>query len=319
MLRSWRRVLWAMVVLAVAGLAATATASAPAGARPTSPALGPTAGVSVDGAVNAPATFTLAQLAALPQTTVTVPAAVPGGRATTYTGVSLEDLVKLAQPLVPKAKNALARVTVDVRDASGRVVTFALGELDPSFGNHPAYLVLTRGGVPLRDAPELLVPGDTVPTRSLAGVVEVTVSVQSPPTTAPPSAGAITVHDGARTVVLSARRLALLPSVTLNVAFGGPGGIQHHTETGPLLALVLAAAGIPATSSTWVAAVGSDGYVATVTPAEATAGGRPLILSLAEDGVRLAQPRLVAAGDVKGGRYVSDVTDLYAGQAFPLG
>ncbi|HEU0318013.1 MAG TPA: hypothetical protein VFR49_11830, partial [Solirubrobacteraceae bacterium] len=154
-----------MVVLAVAALAATATA----GARPASPTLAAAPGVSVDGAVNAPATFTLAQLAALPQTTVTVPAAVPSGRTTTYTGVSLEDLVTLAQPLLPKAKNALLRVTVDVRDESGRVVTFALGELDPSFGNHPAYLVLTRDGVPLRDAPELLVPGDTVSTRSLGG------------------------------------------------------------------------------------------------------------------------------------------------------
>jgi hypothetical protein len=42
-------------------------------------------------------------------------------------------------------------------------------------------------------------------------------------------------------------------------------------------------------------------------------GGRPLILSLVEDGVSLVQPRLVTDGDVKGGRYVSDVVDLYGG------
>src|SRR6185437_1426545 len=52
--------------------------------------------------------------------------------------------------------------------------------------------------------------------------------------------------------------------------------------------------------STWVAAVGLDNYVATVTPAEQLAGGRPLQLSLTEDGVALAQPRLVTDGDVKG-------------------
>jgi hypothetical protein len=120
-------------------------------------------------------------------------------------------------------------------------------------------------------------------------------------------------------VVLSARRHALLPSETLNVSFGGPGGIAHHTESGPALTLVLAVAGVPATSSTWVAGVGADGYLATVTPAEASAGGRPLVLSIEEDAVALAQPRLVAAGDVKGGRDVSEVTDLYAGQAFPVG
>ena len=42
-------------------------------------------------------------------------------------------------------------------------------------------------------------------------------------------------------------------------------------------------------------------------------GGRPLQLSLNEDGVAQAEPRLVADGDVKGGRYVSDVVDIHAG------
>jgi hypothetical protein len=69
--------------------------------------------------------------------------------------------------------------------------------------------------------------------------------------------------------------------------------------------------------TTWVAAVGSDGYVATVTPAEAWVGGRPLLISLAEDGTPLAAPRLVTDGDVKGGRYVSGVYDLVAGQGSP--
>jgi hypothetical protein len=53
--------------------------------------------------------------------------------------------------------------------------------------------------------------------------------------------------------------------------------------------------------------------VSTVTPAEQFVGGRPLQLSLVEDGVALAQPRLVADGDIKGGRYVSDIVDIYAG------
>ena len=67
------------------------------------------------------------------------------------------------------------------------------------------------------------------------------------------------------------------------------------------------------TFDTWVAAVGSDNYVAAVTPGEQLVGGRQLQLSLVEDGTPLAQPRLVAGGDLKGGRYVSDVVDIYAG------
>ena len=76
---------------------------------------------------------------------------------------------------------------------------------------------------------------------------------------------------------------------------------------------MLAAAGVVPTLNTWVAAVGDDNYVATVTPAEQFVGGRPLQLSLNEDGVALAQPRLVTDGDIKGGRYVSDIVDIYVG------
>ena len=42
-------------------------------------------------------------------------------------------------------------------------------------------------------------------------------------------------------------------------------------------------------------------------------GGPPLQLALNEDGTALAQPRLVTDGDVKGGRYVSGVVDIYVG------
>ena len=69
--------------------------------------------------------------------------------------------------------------------------------------------------------------------------------------------------------------------------------------------------------NTWVAAVGDDGYVATVTPAEALVGGKPLLISLIENGTALAEPRLVVDGDVKGGRYVSGVYDLVVGQGAP--
>jgi hypothetical protein len=114
-------------------------------------------------------------------------------------------------------------------------------------------------------------------------------------------------------VTLSAALLARLPAETLTVSFEGPGGVQTHTEVGPSLLEVLAAAGVKPTLNTWVAAVGDDNYVATVTPAEQFVGGRPLQLSLSEDGVTLAQPRLVTDGDIKGGRYVSDIVDLYVG------
>jgi hypothetical protein len=114
--------------------------------------------------------------------------------------------------------------------------------------------------------------------------------------------------------VLSPLLLAGLPARTVTVSFLAGGGPQQHVETGPNLAAVLAAARVHVRPDTWVAAVGSDGYVAVFTPAEATSGGRTLLLSLAEDGASLAQPRLVTGGDVKGGRYVFLVVDLVVGE-----
>jgi hypothetical protein len=117
--------------------------------------------------------------------------------------------------------------------------------------------------------------------------------------------------------VLSAATLAALPAETRTVTFTAGTSPETLTETGPTLDAVLRAAHIRTGFTTWVAAVGSDGYVATVTPAEAWVGGRPLLISLAEDGTPLAAPRLVTDGDVKGGRYVSGVYDLVAGQGSP--
>jgi hypothetical protein len=267
--------------------------------------------VSVGGAVTTPATYDLSQLQQSMFSTTEW--WWWGSRTHHDSGVSLETLVTTAVPVLPAAKNAILRVTVTVSGAWGRAVTLALGELDPNFGNHPAYLALMQDGQALPE-PELIVPGDVNQARTVLAVDRVTVGVQSPTPTTPPSAGALTITDGPFTRVLSAAQMAALPARTLSVTFLAGTAGQSHTEIGPTLAEVLWAARLPFGLNTWVAAVGSDGYVATVTPAEAFVGGRPLLVSLNEDGQALAQPRLVTDGDVKGGRYVSGVDNLVVGQ-----
>jgi hypothetical protein len=272
--------------------------------------------LSVGGEVTSPAAYTIGQLAALPQTTVTV---TEFHRQVTDTGVLLETLVSDAGPAYPSTllntKNELLRVTVTVRGAGRDEVTFAVGELDPSFGNHPALVALTQNGRPIPFGPELVVPGDSAPIRFVPRVSQVTVGIATAPATDtdPPSGSPVDVIDGHRVVTLSAALLARLPAETLTVSFEGPTGEQTHTEVGPPLLEVLAAAGIRPTLNTWVAATGDDNYVATVTPAEQFVGGRQLQLSLNEDGAALPQPRLVTDGDVYGGRYVYGVVDLYVG------
>jgi len=56
-------------------------------------------------------------------------------------------------------------VTVTVRGTGRDEVTFAVGELDPGFGDHPALLALTQNGRPIAFGPELVVPGDRAPIR----------------------------------------------------------------------------------------------------------------------------------------------------------
>lgn len=297
-----------LAALSVPAIGASAASAAPA-TRVPPPAL------VVSGTVADPASYSLGQLAALPSETVKLP--LPGHLgAVQVTGVSLDSLVTLAAPVLPSAKNALLRVIVTASGPGGHQVSFALGELDPNFGNHDGVIALSVNGKPLA-APALVIPGDSLPLRDLLVVSKISVGVTNPAVTVPPSSGALVVQDGARQVVLPATTLAKLPRRTLTVTFLAGTASQTDTETGPTLAAVLAAAHVFPGLSTWVAAVGDDGYVATVTPAEALVGGRPLLISLTENGAALAEPRLVADGDVKGGRYVSGVYDLVVGQGAP--
>jgi hypothetical protein len=300
----------AVVAVGCAGLNAAAAAAFGARQAPS---------VSVGGAVTTPATYSVARLGSLPQTTFTVTRHEwRHTRTDTDQGVSVEDLVNSAVPVLPSAKNAQLRVTVTVAGRFGRPVTLALGELDPAFGNHPAYLALRENGHALA-APELVVPGDRFGLRSVDDVDRITVAVQSPAPTTPPSPGALTIVDGRYSHVLTAAQLAALPSETLQVSFQAGTTPQTHTEIGPSLGTVLRAAHVRSDLNTWVAGVGSDAYVAVVTPAEQWVGQRPLQISLNEDGAALAEPRLVVDGDVKGGRYVSDLVDLVVGHELTAG
>ncbi|HWH11033.1 MAG TPA: hypothetical protein VG165_07890 [Solirubrobacteraceae bacterium] len=298
---------------AMASPAAASGLLAPAVAAPLAPGGGLSQAVSVGGTVTTPASYSAGQLATLPQTTFTVPAR--GGSAThADQGVSVEQLVQSAVPVLPAGvKNGLLRVLVTVVPFAGLPETFAVGELDPSFGDHPAYLVLRQDGRAPLLGPQLVVPGDTNDSRTVYGVRQLIVAVVNAPATTPAQPGDLRIEAGLFTTVLSAAQLAALPAETLDVRFAAGSSPQTHTETGPTLDEVLAAAHIPPEIVSWVAGVGSDDYIATVTPAEAHVGGRPLLISTDEDGVPLEQPRLVTDGDVKGGRYDSDLVDLVVG------
>ncbi|WP_018334779.1 hypothetical protein [Actinomycetospora chiangmaiensis] len=147
------------------------------------------------------------------------------------------------------------------------------------------------------------------------------------PTPAPTSAatdvpaGAVRVTGAVRDPgrVLTVQDLAAAPQRDVAVSFQSARGTENHQERGvPLDALLPAQtlATDPATKNDQlrfaVLAVGADGYAATVSYGEVSAdfGNRGLLVSLIEDAKPLTRPRLVVPGDVKGGRYVSDLVEL---------
>ena len=275
MLRRLGMLMVTLAMLSLPAVAASAARTAPGALARTSarPVL------TVSGAVSSPANYTLSQLEALPAATVTLP--VPGGHVTA-TGVSLNSLVNAAAPVLPADKNALLRVLVTASGPSGLPVTFALGELDPGFGDHDALIMLSVNGRPLPACPVLAVPGDRAPVRDLPVVRRIRVGATNPAVTTPPSPGALVVEDGPWRTVLSAATLAALPAETKTVTF--EAGTARRPAPRPAPPWPRCSA--PRTSAglnTWVAAVGSDGYVATVTPAEACSR-RPAAADLARRG-----------------------------------
>ena len=129
----------------------------------------------------------------------------------------------------------------------------------------------------------------------------------------------------ARPTLFSVADLAALPSHSLDVSSSTRGGAtRHHVEAGPLLVDVLAKVG-PRFDRTVkngeqrdvVVVTGADGYEAVLSYGEIAAnfGNRPALLSLKEDGVVLAAPKLVIPGDVLAGRDVSQVVHVELGSA----
>jgi hypothetical protein len=135
----------------------------------------------------------------------------------------------------------------------------------------------------------------------------------------PPAVGVVRLAGDVREPRdLRVEELAAMPQQTVSVEYGSGSGPQSHTEQGVLLADLLPVETLTTTDrkhdelSFGVLAIGSDGYAALVSYGEISPefGNRGVLLATVEDGAALERPRLVVPGDVRGGRYVSDVVEL---------
>jgi hypothetical protein len=119
---------------------------------------------------------------------------------------------------------------------------------------------------------------------------------------------------------ITVAQLAGMPNRSVSVEFGSSKGTERHAEVGTPLVGVIDQAGLALAAgrhndqlSFGVLVVGADGYQALISYGEMApgVGGRGVLLATSEDGRSLARPRLVVPGDVKGGRYVTDVVTLH--------
>ena len=102
-------------------------------------------------------TLTLSQLAALPQSTVTVPI---NGVPTTEKGPLVSALLTQAGfAPIAACTNDILRYWTEVSSLDGSAVQITNGELNTGFGNLPAVLSIAENGVPTAARPGKLIRG----------------------------------------------------------------------------------------------------------------------------------------------------------------
>lgn len=127
--------------------------------------------------------------------------------------------------------------------------------------------------------------------------------------------------------------LRALPPTTETVTYKSGGGSVTDSFTGPALWTLLQSAGGITTDPSvkndvlrkYIVATGSDGYKAVISAGEIVPkfGNKPDLIAYQDALNKLPAPdgfaRVVAVGDVAGGRYVSNLSDLHVGTAPSVG
>jgi hypothetical protein len=133
------------------------------------------------------------------------------------------------------------------------------------------------------------------------------------------TAGVAITGDVRTPLTITPDELRALPPQTESVTFESGTGPQSHTYVGAMLNDVVSAADpIVDTSaknpllSLAIRATGADGYTVALAWAEVLPDftATPVLIAYTEDEIPLDRPRLVVPGDIEGGRYVTDLSEL---------
>lgn len=311
-------------VLAAAGLLLVGGSAGAAAA--------PTTAFTVTGAVGTPSTYDASALLALPSATQTETYAAGGTPVTdTFTGPTLWSVLQAAGGITtdPAIKNDLLRTYVIATGSDGYQAVISTGEIAPNLGNKPD-LVATRdsaGRLPNPDGfARVTASGDVAGGRYVSSLTNLLVGTAPPqPASGGGRSSQIAIGGGVASALTDTlAQLQALPAYTETVTYKAGSGSVTDTYTGALLWDVLNVAGIVTDPSIkndilrkLVSATGTDGYQVDFSLGELNPkfGNEPVLVAYSDTAGQLAGggdgfARIVAPGDIAGGRYVSNLDSL---------
>jgi hypothetical protein len=280
----------------------------------------------VSGAVDHPTTYSAAALTALPQVTQTDTFASGTTPQThTYTGPTIWNAINATGvQTTPGVKNDILDRYVLATGTDGYRVVYSLGELDPAFGNRTD-LVATQETIGGKTAPlagdglaRTTAPGDVKGGRYVSNLSALTVRASGSTVTG--SGGGQSKQFSVSGAVVNGKTFDLaalqaLPTITETVGGTTYVGVSLWDLLNTTTGLVTDPAVKNDVLDKFVVATGSDGYKALISMGEIDPafGNQPDLVAYEADGALLDAngfARLVVPGDLKAGRYVSNLINL---------
>ncbi len=164
-----------LVVALIAMLGGSAGAAAQTGGQAGLAAAPAPVELALTGRIEHPRTLTLADLQALPPTSVEVAhVGNQGVQRAIYTGALLWTLLGAAVPVDEAGPRSRLQHTLLARGRDGYAVALAVGELDPRMAGKQVVIAYARDGSPT-PALQLVVPGDSHAGRSVRDLVAIEV------------------------------------------------------------------------------------------------------------------------------------------------
>ncbi|HEY1876428.1 MAG TPA: molybdopterin-dependent oxidoreductase [Rhizomicrobium sp.] len=134
----------------------------------------PSTSVKLDGTVKTPATYSMADLAALPAAGITLTIQGHDAASGNWKGVPLMALIEKAGTVEDKGHGAYLQHVIIARGTDGYGVAIAIGEIEPKFEGKQVIVAYQKDGAALPSL-RLIIPGDAHAGRDVRDLAELTV------------------------------------------------------------------------------------------------------------------------------------------------